>query len=205
MAPPCEAVSSRPRSVPSRKVQALVLQMSPAPFPLAPAPSLFPPWAPGLLRPRPGVDSLESQPGTKRVPRDSHRVKRTLEVKNQTYLTSTVSLGFLIWKWEARDHLHMGCTHSREIRREERRRGCQDPGLSWQVLMAGLGELRLWRASECLCPTAPASEPRPLPTTQPKPPGRGPAKAEGAQAEPEQSSAGRQWEGPGQPGGNGQA
>lgn len=48
-------------------------------------------------------------------------------------------------------------------------------------------------------------EPRPLTPAQPKPPGRGPARVEGAQAEPEQSPAGMQWEGLGQRGGNSQA
>lgn len=61
------------------------------------------------------------------------------------------------------------------------------------------------RVSECPRPTAPTSKPRRLSPAGPEPPGRGPARVERAQAEPEQSPAGRQWEGPGQPGGNSQA
>lgn len=50
-----------------------------------------------------------------------------------------------------------------------------------------------------------ASEAKPPAPAWPQPPGGGQARAEGAQAEPEQSPAGRQWEGPGQPAGNSQA
>lgn len=49
--------------------------------------------------------------------------------------------------------------------------------------------------NHCLGPAAPAAEPL----------GRGPTRAEGAQAEPEQSPAAGWWEDPGQPGGNGLA
>lgn len=60
------------------------------------------------------------------------------------------------------------------------------------VPVAKFGEVRLQRAS-AFC------------STSLRAPGRGPTRAKGAQAEPEQSPAGRQWEGPGQPGGNSQA
>lgn len=71
--------------------------------------------------------------------------------------------------------------------------------------MAALGELRLWGTSKCPDPAVAASEPKPLTPTRPQPPGGGPSRAKGAQAEPEQSPAGRQWEGPEQPAGNSQA
>lgn len=93
----------------------------------------------------------------------------------------------------------MGRAHSGEIWGFGE--GHQDPGPSCK----SSGRSSCTEALERLRPAAPASETRPLPPTQPEPPGRGPARAKGAQAEPEQSPAGRRWEGPGQPGGNSEA
>lgn len=59
--------------------------------------------------------------------------------------------------------------------------------------------------SKCLDSTVVASEPKPLVLAQLQPPEGGPSRAKGAQAEPEQSPAGKQWEGPGQRAGNSQA
>lgn len=58
--------------------------------------------------------------------------------------------------------------------------------------MAALEELRLWGASKGLDPAVAASEAKPPAPAWPQPPGGGQPRAEGAQAEPEQSPAGRQ-------------
>lgn len=86
----------------------------------------------------------------------------------------------------------MGCTHSGENWKCGWVWGGVKTGPTWESQWPVL-ERRGSRGP--LRPAAPASEP----------PGRGPTRAKGAQAEPEQSPAGRQWEGPGQPGGNSQA
>lgn len=154
--------------------------------------------------------------GTLLVPRDSHRVKRTLdEVKNQTHLSHTQPQ---LWGGHFSTetqfpHLEMGGQMPAlyGMHRVCRNLGGFGEGIRTQAQaggysMTGSGELRSWGALQVpRLSTAPAFKPRPLSPAWPEPPGRGPARVEGAQAEPEQSPAGRQGEGPGQLGGNSQA
>lgn len=89
---------------------------------------------------------------------------------------------------------HMGWTGSEEFTGDSAK--TQTPAGE-----PNLGKLRICAHSpvpplrHCLGPAAPATEPL----------GRGPTRAEGAQAEPEQSPVAGWWEDPGQPGGNGLA
>lgn len=102
----------------------LVLQMSLARFPLAPAlPYFSPPWVQGSSRPGPRAKPLGFQLGTKKVTQRQQQSETFDKVKNQIHLswacspdpgiaTFPQSLGILIWKREARYQLHMGCVGS---------------------------------------------------------------------------------------------
>lgn len=87
VARPCEA-----ESTPSKRIQELVLHMSPASLPLGPCPSItLSTLVPGLSEPRPGADTPELPAEHQEVHPEKNQSKTLTKVKNLTPLSLTCS------------------------------------------------------------------------------------------------------------------